>query len=356
MLNNNDMKEFNIQNYGLVCFHCGKVFLPKNRQSYNSRKSLLKRKGRKYYCCKECEILGKGHSIANETPCQTCGKIFKPERAGMKFCSTSCAASYNNSLRKVSDSHKKKVSETLVARSVAIRDLLGLPYTKFMASKIKHNLVNRDLVEQIKQSLTHQELLDYSKNVYGLDRLVTLDDILTTCPVCGKKFYKSLTNSITCSQKCGNQIISEKRIDKLIETGSTGMNTFIGDYTYKGITIRCESKLEIAAIKILIDEYSVSEISRPTFAIPYTDKDGMNRLYHPDFLASNGEVTYLIEVKEPKSQCKRLTNYSKNLDEKKEAFYEYCSKNNLYPLWMSRDTIPNLSKVYRQTLNEMKSS
>lgn len=354
MLNNNVMKEFNIQNYGLVCFHCGKVFLPKNRQSYNSRKSLLKRKGRKYYCCKECEILGKGHSIITEIECKNCGKKFKPEYSDTKFCSSSCSASYNNSIRKVSHSHKKKVSETLVARSVAIRDLLGLPYTKFMTSKIKRNLVNRDLIEQMKQSLTHQDLLDYSKNVYGLDRLVTLDDILTTCPVCGKKFYKSLTNTITCSKKCGNQIISEKRIDKLIQTGSTGMNTFVGDYTYKGITVRCESKLEISSIKILIDEYNVTEISRPNFAIPYTDKNGVNRLYYPDYLASDGSITYLIEVKETKKQCKRLTYYSKNLDEKKEAFYKYCSENNLSPLWMSRDTIPNLSKVYRRTLKEMK--
>ena len=348
------MKEFNIQNYGLVCFHCGKTFLPKNRQSYNSRKSLLNRQGKKYYCCKECEILGKGHSIVNEINCQTCGKKFKPERVGMKFCSSSCAASYNNTKRNISHSHKKKVSETLIARSVAIRDLLNLPYTKYTKSKIKHNLVNYHLVEQIKQSLTHQDLLNYSKTVYGLDRLVTIDDILTTCPVCGKKFYKSLTNSITCSQKCGNQIISEKRIDKLIKTGSTGMNSFIGDYTYKGITVRCESKLEIASVKILIDEYNITEISRPTFSIPYTDKDGINRLYYPDFLASDGNIKYLIEVKEPKKQCKRLTNYSKNLDEKKKSFNEYCSKNNLTPLWMSRDTIPNLSKVYRQTLKEMK--
>ena len=350
------MKEFNIQNYGLVCFHCGKNFLPKNRQSYNSRKSLLKLKGRKYYCCKECEILAKGQNIITKIACKNCGKIFKPESSNAKFCSSSCAASYNNSKRNVSDSHKVKISESITARAVAIRELLKLPHHKTLSRKIRNGKINYELVEKYKQSLTHQDLLDYSKTVYGLDRLVTLDDILTTCPVCGKKFYKSFTGTMTCSQKCANQIISEKRIVKLIETGSTGMNTFVGDYTYKGITVRCESKLEIASVKILIDEYNIAEISRPTFAIPYTDKDGVNRLYYPDFLASDGNITYLIEVKEPKSQCKRLTNYSKNLDEKKKSFYEYCSKNNLSPLWMSRDTIPNLSKVYRQTLNEMKSS
>ena len=355
MLNNNDMKEFNIQNYGLVCFHCGKVFLPKNRQSFNDRKSALKRKGTKYYCCKECEILGKGHSIITEINCKNCGKKFKPENSDTKFCSSSCSASYNNSKRKISVSHKTNTSESITARAVAIRELLNLPHPKNLAKKIRNKKVNYNLVKNYKQTLTHQDLLDYSKTVYGLDRLVTIDDILTTCPICGKKFYKSLTNSITCSQKCANQIISKKRIDKLIETGSTGMNTFIGDYAYKGITVRCESKLEIASVKILIDEYNITEISRPTFSIPYTDKDGINRLYYPDFLASDGNITYLIEVKEPKKQCKRLTNYSKNLDEKKKVLNEYCSKNNLTPLWMSRDTIPNLSKVYRQTLKEMKS-
>ena len=355
MLNNSDMKEFNIQNYGLVCFHCGKVFLPKNRQSYNDRRSALKRKGNKYYCCKECEILAKGEHSHHKKSCTFCGKMFKPSKSDSKFCSSSCAASYNNSLRKISSAQKQKTSEALSARAVAIRELLQLPHAKDISAKIRNGKINYELVEKYKQSLSHQDLLKYSKTVYGLDRLVTIDDILTTCPVCGKKFYKSLTNSITCSQKCGNQIISEKRIDKLIETGSTGMNSFIGDYTYKGITVRCESKLEIASVKILIDEYNITEISRPTFSIPYTDKDGISRLYYPDFLASDGNITYLIEVKEPKKQCKRLTNYSKNLDEKKKSFNEYCSKNNLTPLWMSRDTIPNLSKVYRQTLKEMKS-
>ena len=192
MLNNNDMKEFNIQNYGLVCFHCGKVFLPKNRQSYNDRRSALKRKGNKYYCCKECEILAKGQNIITKIACKNCGKIFKPESSNAKFCSSSCAASYNNTKRKVSDSHKVKTSESVTARAVAIRELLQLPHTKDVSAKIRNEKINYELVEKYKQSLTHQDLLDYSKTVYGLDRLVTIDDILTTCPVCGKKFYKTL--------------------------------------------------------------------------------------------------------------------------------------------------------------------
>lgn len=211
------------------------------------------------------------------------------------------------------------------------------------------------MIERIKNELTEEELLVYSKSVYGVDRLATAEDVLSTCPICGKKFYASITKTTTCSQKCANVVISRKRIQKMIKDGSTGLSTFIGNYTYKNLTVRCESKLEVAALKVLIDEHNMTNVERPDFFIPYIDKNGIERNYYPDFISSDGDKKYLIEVKDESKKNKKK-GYFNNIDIKKEVFYDYCKNNNLIPIWMNRYDFPNLSKVYRQTLNEMKSS
>ena len=115
------------------------------------------------------------------------------------------------------------------------------------------------------------------------------------------------------------------------------MPTYIGDYTYKNFTVRCESKLEVAALKVLIDDFKIISISRCDFSLPYTDTEGIERRYYPDFVASDGNLSYLIEVKEIEKQCKRLDKYAKNLSIKEKLFYDYCEKNNLTPLSVPAD-------------------
>lgn len=334
-------KEFNIENFGLVCEKCGKTFLPKSKGHYGNMLKCSRRFGTKIYCSDECKMSD------NEHYCLNCGKLIHFK----KFCNNSCAASYNNKNRVVTDEHKAKTSKTIKNRTYAIRELLNLPKSIASLKNEKKNLLDYDLIEKIKSELTEEDLLSYSKSVYNVDGIVTSEDVLTTCPVCGKKFYASITKTATCSQKCANVIISKKRIQKMIKEGSTGLSTFVGDYTYKDLTVRCESKLEVAALKVLIDDLKMKNVERPDFSIPYIDKNGIERNYHPDFITSDGDKRYLVEVKDESKKNKRK-GYFNNLDIKKEIFYEYCKNNDLIPIWMNRYNFPNLHTVYRKVLEE----
>ena len=238
--------------------------------------------------------------------CSNCGKEFKPShnikktaKSMNRFCSSSCAASFNNKNRYKSgtpDIVKSKTSRRLKARNYAIRKLLNLPFGKKMNKSLKNNEIDFKLVDEISKSITTDDLLKYSKTVYGLDRIVTPEDIYKICPTCGKKFYPAARYQTTCSTKCGNQIISEKRIKKLIKEGISG-NTMVGNYEYNGFKIRCDSKLEVATFKMIVDDYKPLNIKRCDFYIPYIDKDGIKRNYFPDFIFENDNGKYIVEIK-----------------------------------------------------------
>ena len=81
--------------------------------------------------------------------CSNCGKEFKPShnikktaKSMNRFCSSSCAASFNNKNRYKSgtpDIVKSKTSQRLKARNYAIRKLLNLPFGKKMNKSLKNN-------------------------------------------------------------------------------------------------------------------------------------------------------------------------------------------------------------------------
>ena len=53
----------------------------------------------------------------NPKYCQHCGKIIPYEKRTNKFCSSSCAATYNNNNREVAEKTRKKISEALQRRN-----------------------------------------------------------------------------------------------------------------------------------------------------------------------------------------------------------------------------------------------
>lgn len=344
----------------LSCCYCGKDFESK---SAASKRYEYKTYGKKYYCSKECRLNARGFSPINEVQCSNCGKTFLPSgnrdkrsKSKNKFCCSSCAASYNNKNRKgkISKESKNKTAQTLIARNYAIRELLNLPQGKKMSRNIKNNKVNFELVKDIKGSLTEQDLLDYSKATYNLDRLVTIDDICAICPVCGKKFYKAGADQTTCSLKCGNTIISKKRIKKLMKDGISG-NTKVGRYRYKKFTINCDSKLEVAAFKLIVDEYKPKSFKRCNFYIPYIDEENISRNYFPDFIFENNNGKYIVEVKSVvKKKNTSFPKYAKNLKEKEKCLEKYAAENNMTSLWVDFNTHKKLHKIYLQTLEEFK--
>ena len=297
--------------------------------------------------------------------CSNCGKEFKPShnikktaKSTNRFCSSSCAASFNNKNRYKKDGTpaeiKFKTSQRLKARNYAIRKLLKLPFGKKMTNSLKNNEIDFNLAKKIAKDLTIADLLKYSKTVYGLDRIVTIEDIYKICPICGKKFYAASSHQTTCSTKCGNQIISKKRIKKLIKDGISG-NTKVGHYRYKNFTINCDSKLEVAAFKLIVDEYEPKSIKRCDFYIPYIDEENVSRNYFPDFIFENNNGKYIVEVKSIiKKKNTTFPKYAKNLKEKEKCLEKYANENNMNALWIDFSTCPGLRKVYNQTLDEFK--
>lgn len=344
----------------LKCYHCGKNFESK----YAACKRYEYQKyGKKYYCSEGCRLAARGFSPVNEVHCANCGKIFLPScnkdkrsKSENKFCSSSCAASYNNKNRKnkITKESKNKTSQTLIARNYAIREVLNLPQGKKMCKNIKNNKINLELVEEIKKTLTEQDLLDYSKAKYNLDRIVTLNDISKICPICGKEYYDKSYGNQTCSLKCANQIISKKRIKKIMKDGINGV-TKVGNYKYKKFTLSCDSKLEVAAFKLIVEEYKPKSIKRCDFYIPYIGEDGIKRNYFPDFIFENDNGKYLVEVKSViKKKNISFPTYAKNIKEKQETLKKYAAENNMTSLWIDFNTCPKLHKIYNQTLDEFK--
>lgn len=344
----------------LKCFNCGKEFYDKHAAC---KRHELKKYNIKFYCSRECQNQAKGHTTFQQIKCANCGKVFLPtnnvdkrSKSTNRFCCQSCAATFNNKLRKnnVSTKSKNKTSQTLIARNYAIRELLNLPLSKTIKKNIKENKINLELVKKFKNELTNEDLLNYSKAVFKLDKIVTSDDICSICPVCGKKFYKAGADQMTCSIECGNTIISKKRIKKIMKDGING-NTKVGSYTYKNFTIDCDSKLEVAAFKLVIDEYKPKSIKRCDFYIPYIDEENISRNYFPDFIFENTNGKYIVEVKSVvKKKNTSFPKYTKNLKEKHETLEKYAAENNMTSLWVDFNTCPKLRKIYNQTLDEFK--
>lgn len=127
-------KEFNLENYALNCCHCNKLFLPKNKDTYNSMKTKFKADNIKYYCCRECRNQAKGHQTIREIACTNCGKIFLPtnnpgkrSKSKNKFCCKSCAASYNNK-HKTIGTRRSKLEKWLEEKLTILYPNLEIKY------------------------------------------------------------------------------------------------------------------------------------------------------------------------------------------------------------------------------------
>lgn len=345
----------------LYCCHCGKPFVSK---AAPSKLHSYKKYGKKYYCSEECRLAAQGHKKILETKCANCGKIFTPSgnhhkhaKSSNKFCCSSCSVTYNNKIRKVSESSKEKRAKRLIARSYALCEMLQLPFGKALTKRIKNNEIDFTLVEEIKKTLTPDDLEKYMIR-YSHDNKNNISNIkeiiYKTCPVCGKKFYKPGSDQITCSTKCGNKIISQKRIEKLLKDGISG-NTGVGVYQYKNFAINCDSKLEVAAFKMLIDTYNPSSFKRCDFYLSYIAEDNIERKYQPDFIFEADNKRYIVEVKSVvKRRNTSYPRYGKNIPEKQKCLDEYGKNNNMIPLWVDMEKFPQLYHIYQDVLKEFK--
>lgn len=127
-------KEFNLENYALSCCYCNKLFMPKNKDTYDSLKSKFKTNNIKYYCSETCRNAGRQRNKIEETKCSNCGKIFIPStnidkrsKSKNRFCCLSCAASYNNK-HKTAGTRRSKLEKWLEEKLSTLYPNLEIKY------------------------------------------------------------------------------------------------------------------------------------------------------------------------------------------------------------------------------------
>lgn len=171
--------------------------------------------------------------VVSPSTCITCNTALSYEKRNNKFCSSSCAATHNNSKREApSEELKKRISDKL----------RGRPSEKKGIKKLGDNC-----------------LITYLK-----------------CNVCGTSFlgrYGRVRK--TCSREC---MISKVQ-SRTYRNGSR--KTIL----YKGITLESSWELKVAEE---LDRLNI-EWERPA-SIPWEDVKGTLRLYYPDFYLPEYDV------------------------------------------------------------------
>lgn len=119
-----------MSNY-LICFNCGNEFYDKHA---SCKRYELRTYNKKYYCCRKCQNQAKGHQTLQETACTNCGKIFLPthnlgkrSKSTNRFCSKSCAASYNNK-HKAAGTRRSKLEKWLEEKLSTLYPNLEIKY------------------------------------------------------------------------------------------------------------------------------------------------------------------------------------------------------------------------------------
>lgn len=127
-------KEFNLENYGLNCCYCNNLFLPKNKDTYDSMKAKFKTRNTKYYCSENCRLSARNFAKVIEIKCTNCGKSFMPTKNSDKrckstnrFCSKSCAAYYNNK-HKTTGTRRSKLEKWLEEKLNTLYPTLEIKY------------------------------------------------------------------------------------------------------------------------------------------------------------------------------------------------------------------------------------
>lgn len=183
----------------LECEHCGKIFYGEKKQITFELKN---NRGRLKYCSIDCSAFS--HIKKNHFHCENCGKdvevtdsAYKASKTKHFFCSKSCAASYNNKKRHLTDYTRKKISESV---------------------KASYDDGKKSLKNEIREKLNNGSKRHLKEH---------------TCMVCGKKYHTNdkETTRKCCSKECSNYLkkhrkkfLSEEAIKKLSNAGKHSVN------------------------------------------------------------------------------------------------------------------------------------
>lgn len=235
-----------------TCINCEPKFLPSRYQAV------------KHCCSNKCDRERVGlilHNRALETYmqdpkfCVNCQKIIPMQKKQNRFCSKSCSASYNNTLRSCSPQTKAKISHT-------------------MKANISTGKISKP-VPPVKQ-----------KNQWPFTKLYGCHK----CNYCSKLFWRLQPWSKCCSISCRDMICSQNKCKK----------TTIEFYNpFENKVVKLQSSWELSIAEYLTAQ-NVSW-SRPTKRLKWYDKTiCKHRTYLPDFWLDKYEI--YVDVKNEHKQ------------------------------------------------------
>jgi len=357
------------------------------------------------YYCFEKHLQGHNNPLLykHNKKCKYCGMTFNTKEKHQMFCSRSCSAKYSNNHRiynptedKRTKTGKCRVCDKIIV--VNIRTNLikiiceqcsTIPFNNICQScgiKFTHKIKLKYCSEKCKKYKGKRTKIGYCKKcnkqievnirtnikrVYcvecrnkklhikqcshcGIEFKHKLYDIcktcrkIQTCEVCKKEFSYN-TKRKTCSDKCNNKLISIKACKRVNIKGTNNFKTKQENFSYKFVkNIPCDSKLEIAGIKYLIDEFKADKIECYNNILNYKE-EGKHKTFNPDFWVIKNEQVYIVEVK-MKWYSNSEHNYYKSIPYKKKALQKYCNDHNYKMIWLDYDYDSKLRKIYRQVL------
>lgn len=276
-----------------------------------------KKKKPKRVICKYCNnmfaINGIKHHevkcVKKKNKCIYCNS----ETTNPKFCNKSCAATYNNKHRNGGSMTRK--------------------------TKIK---ISNTLKEYFKDNpRKKQECVLIKKKT----KKETKKEYIGICEVCGDEFTHDKKKK-TCNNTCKNYLISIKRTQRIIDSGTTNFSTKQQPFSYKFVkNIKCDSKLEIAAIVYLVDIFKSDSIERFRSILNFWEDD-MHRTFNPDFYVRKDNKRYIIEVKMKWSKNSDH-DYNRTIHLKRKALKKYCDRYSYNMMWLDFDYDKKFMKIYR---------
>lgn len=178
----------------LKCEHCGSIFTATKKLITQEIKH---NRGRNKFCSKKCKYEAAISLI--ETKCSNCGKeitisksVYEKSVSKHFFCNKSCAASFNNAIRNVSEETKNKIKASVTEYHHLHPKPKQTPHKK------------------VKKEVRYKERI---------------------CKVCGRMYTSKTSGStkVVCSKECSEYLhmhhkdfIPEEMMNKLKACGSIG--------------------------------------------------------------------------------------------------------------------------------------
>ena len=235
--------------------------------------------------------------------CESCGIEHNGSYASGRFCSSKCSRSFS--------------------------------------TKGKRQDINIKLSKKLKDHFNENN--SAIKGKWRNDKGEWVEPWYVPCVICGQDTKRHYIE--TCSETCYRTLHSNIRMKRILEEGTSSTWTNKGIFEYKGTKIHCDSKLEKAALVLLIDEFGADSVERFENILNFYD-DGFARKWNPDFFVKKNGENYIVEVKMPPRENSN-SEYFSMIPLKKKALVEFCQRFGYKDMWLDFNQYPNLLKIYK---------